>query len=63
MILTQEKLTKLRACSEGIAWFLEQKESDSTVIFDKLLETNHFQWATWWRQDFNDSKIGNAFKK
>ena len=47
MEITQKQLIELRACNEGISWFVQQKESDSTKIFDKLLETNHFQWANW----------------
>jgi len=47
MIVTIDKLNKLDACREGIAWFVAQKEIDLKAICYALIDDNHISWANW----------------
>lgn len=47
MIVTIDKLNKLDACREGIAWFVAQKETDLKAICYALIDDNHISWANW----------------
>lgn len=50
MKITKEWLTKENACSDGIAWFLDQKETNGPKLVLKLLKDR----AAW-------SKLGLVF--
>jgi hypothetical protein len=47
MKLTKEWLAEKDACSEGVKWFLNQKENDSVKVIKKLVIDNHWDWANW----------------
>ena len=47
MDITKEWLVEKSACSEGVRWFLEQKETDAIKVIKKLVEEDHWNWANW----------------
>jgi hypothetical protein len=47
MKITTEWLKKKSACSEGVAWFLSQKETEAILILEALMEDDKFDWANW----------------
>jgi len=42
-----KKLEKARACSDGIDWLKEQKETDLKKLALKAIEENHTHWVNW----------------
>ena len=47
MKLTKEWLKEIDACSEGVEWFNNQKETDGTKVIKKLIEEDRIDWANW----------------
>jgi len=47
MEITKMWLEARDACSEGVEWFLERKETDPRKLTLLLLENDHFDWANW----------------
>ena len=47
MKITKEFLKEKSACSGGVAWFLEQKETDALKVLKKLIEQEKMDWANW----------------
>ena len=47
MKLTEEWLKEKSACSEGVEWFLKQKETDAVKVLEKLIKEKQLQWANW----------------
>lgn len=47
MNLTVKQLESLKACSNGIAWFKNQKKRKLGSVVKALLEDNHFDYARW----------------
>ena len=47
MKITKEWLKEKGACSEGFEWWLKHQESDVKTLALKLLDAEHFDWASW----------------
>ena len=47
MKITKDWLEEKQACSESVAWFNAQKETDAGKIIEKLAESDHWEWANW----------------
>ena len=47
MKITTEWLTQKHACSQGIAWFAAQPESDGAAVMKKLIAEDRSDWANW----------------
>ena len=47
MKLTEEWLREKSACSEGVEWFLKQKETDVVKVLKKLIKEKKLPWANW----------------
>ena len=47
MKLTEEWLREKSACSEGVKWFLKQKETDAVKVLEKLIKEKQLPWANW----------------
>ena len=47
MKLTEEWLKEKSACSEGVEWFLKQKETDAVKVLEKLIKEKQLPWANW----------------
>ena len=45
--LTIKLLHNLGACSEGIDWFQNQKETRADKVINALMKANKFDWANW----------------
>ena len=51
--ITKEWLTEQGACSEGVSWFLAQKEVDAVKTLKKLIKEKQLDWANlmWWLEN------------
>ena len=47
MKLTKTWLLDNDACSEGTRWFLNQSETNSNKVLDKLISEDRLDWANW----------------
>ena len=47
MRITREWLKEIDACSEGVDWFHNQKETDGTKVIKKLIKEDRIDWANW----------------
>ena len=47
MKLTEQWLREKSACSEGVEWFLKQKEIDVVKVLKKLIKEKKLPWANW----------------
>ena len=47
MKLTEQWLKEKSACSEGVKWFLKQKETDAVKVLKKLIKEKQLLWANW----------------
>ena len=47
MKITKEWLKERSACSEGVEWFLAQKETDAVKVLKKLIDEDKWIWANW----------------
>ena len=47
MKITKKFLREKEACSEGVKWFLSQKETDGLKVVKKLIAENQLDWANW----------------
>ena len=47
MKLTEQWLREKSACSEGVEWFLKQKETDVVKVLKKLIKEKKLPWANW----------------
>jgi hypothetical protein len=47
MKLTLDWLKEKSACSEGVNWFTNQKETDLIKVLKKLMKEEKFDWANW----------------
>ena len=47
MKITKSWLEKYNACGSGLEWFLNQKETDSTKVLNKLIKEEKLDWANW----------------
>ena len=47
MKLTLEWLKEKGACSEGVKWFMGQKESEDKSVLESLISSDHLNWANW----------------
>jgi len=47
MKLTEQWLREKSACSEGVEWFLKQKETDAVKVLKKLIKEKQLPWANW----------------
>jgi branched-subunit amino acid aminotransferase/4-amino-4-deoxychorismate lyase len=45
--ITIKLLHNLGACSEGIDWFQNQKETRADKVINALMKANKFDWANW----------------
>jgi len=45
--ITKEWLKERSACSEGVEWFLAQKETDAVKVLKKLIDEDKWIWANW----------------
>ena len=48
MKITIKHLKELGACSDGLAWFKQQKNSEVKTILAACLEQRHPYWANWY---------------
>lgn len=47
MKITKEWLKKKGACPDGFDWFCGQQETDSTLLIQKLMAEEQFDYANW----------------
>lgn len=47
MIISEKWLTKNKACSNGIEWFIAQQEKDGVNVVRKLMAEKRLDWANW----------------
>ena len=47
MKITEVWLKEKSARSEGVSWFLAQKETDGVKVVKKLIKEEHLNWANW----------------
>ena len=47
MIISEQWLKEKSACSSGVDWFVEQKETDGVKVVENLIVANKLQWANW----------------
>ena len=47
MKITTKWLNEKHACKEGISWFKNQNETNTSKLARKLLKEDHFVWASW----------------
>ena len=47
MKVTKKWLNRQSACSEGVKWFLSQKETDGVKVVKKLIKVKQLDWANW----------------
>jgi hypothetical protein len=46
-LITKEWLEQQNACSDGKAWFMAQNAGSVSVVINKLIKENRFDWANW----------------
>ena len=47
MKITKKWLDEKRACSEGVAWWLKNKQSDPKKLLNLLIKKDRVDWANW----------------
>jgi|GEM_PF-3911425 len=47
MKITKEWLLEKKACSSGVKWFENQKETELVNVVQSLNNDNHWEWASW----------------
>jgi hypothetical protein len=47
MNISEKWLNEKGACSEGVQWFKEQKETDGLNVVKALSVDNKLHWANW----------------
>ena len=47
MKITLDWLKGKNACSEGISWFKNQKESEGIDVIKSLMKDKKYQWVNW----------------
>jgi hypothetical protein len=47
MNITKEWLYEKSACSEGVEWFLSQKETEDIKVIKSLISEDKLEWANW----------------
>ena len=47
ILISLDWLKERRACSEGVDWFLKQKESDAVLVLESLIKGDKLDWANW----------------
>jgi hypothetical protein len=47
MKITEQWLEEKSACSEGVEWFFEQKETEGIRVVKKLIKEKQLNWANW----------------